>query len=386
MSRVLHTLRNLAATLAALVLCMASSNAFDRYDGCEACGDERFVRCPEHRASDHELEAGAVFCSFYAECSVCNGTARVACRACDAPTRTPDPSAKPTARELAVARFAEYDAALGRPTLGAASEHFNVVLDLPAMKVGKARKSPHELVHLYLDRCEAVQRAYVELFSIDEREITARSEILLWDERDDHLRVGEALCDYTTDDPIYSRGLASIASIWVDPKKIKGDDALHRSVVHHVAHGIMNVQRPGAWTGKMRMGWADAGLASWFEFHLLDASGGFCFWQPATNRAFDGGDWRPGVRKLLSAKSNPPFDLAALMTLDTVDMTPEQRALGFSLIDFLATRDPAALNLLLKRMRSRTPSRDAIKAVCGQSLVEFEDAWRTWVRETYPRR
>ena len=41
---------------------------------------------------------------------------------------------------------------------------------------------------------------------------------------------------------------------------------------------------------------------------------------------------------------------------------------------------------MLRRLRTRTPTRDALREVYGWSVLEFEQEWKDWVLETYPTR
>lgn len=353
-------------------------------DPCATCGDSGIVACAKHSSADFALEANALFCTFYAGCASCAGTGGVDCPSCE--TRADEDEradARRKVRATAVARFADYEKGLGRPLLGAASLRFNLVCELEPMKAQRKRRSRHELLHLYLDRLEEVHRAYRELFTLADSEITARSEVFLWTDKADHLRAGETFCSYTPVDPAYRRGLEAISSIWLDPQKMEDDEALHRNVVHHAVHGIMNVQEPLAYTGKLRMGWADEGLALWFEDRLLGAATGFCFYPEHELRGLRGGRWRPALARMLA--DGEPRDFEAFLGLDTVDMTREQHALGFALVDSLAAQDPALLDRLLRRLRARTPARDAFKEVYGLALDEVETRWRAWAAETYPR-
>ena len=146
----------------------------------------------------------------------------------------------------------------------------------------------------------------------------------------------------------------------------------------------MNVQPPVAYTGILKMGWADEGLSLWFEDRLLGAVTGYCFWSQEQPGGLRSGNWRPELRKLLAP--DEPLDLERLLELDTHQMTRAEQAIGFALVDHFIARDPALFDRLLARMRARTPSRDAIKEVYGQSLPELETSLREWVASTYPKR
>jgi hypothetical protein len=347
---------------------------------CAPCGGTGRVACPKHRSSDLALESDVLLCTFYAGCARCDGRGTLDCASCE--TEEDEPA---RARRVALAaRFAEYDQALGRALLGAASAHFDLVCELAPMKAERKRRSAHQLLHLNLARLEAIRRGYLELFALEGAEIVARGEAFMWAEKEDHLTAAQAFCSYAPVDPAYRRGVEARFSIWVDPRKIPDDAALHGSLVHHAVHGLMNAQEPVGYTGKLKMGWADEGLSLWFEDRLLGAVAGFCFWPDDPPRRLRDGEWRPALLEVLAAEE--PLDLERFLQLDTVEMTRAQHALGFALVDFLAARDLALLDTLLRRLRARTPARDAFHEVYGLSLDALEAAWRAWMAETYPGR
>jgi len=55
-------------------------------------------------------------------------------------------------------------------------------------------------------------------------------------------------------------------------------------------------------------------------------------------------------------------------------------------VDYLIALDGAKTSLLFRRLRGRTPTRDALREVFGWSPLEFEREWMAWVLENYPTR
>jgi hypothetical protein len=364
--------------LAIVALALAAFQAPEK--ACPACPGTGRVPCVEHRSAELARESNAILCTFYAGCARCAGTGSIDCAKCEAASSVAGRAAGDL-RAAAAKRFAGFQSAAGRPILAAASAHFDLVCELEPMKAQGKKRSQHELLHLYLDRLEEAYRSYLSFFALADADITARSQIFLWATKPDHEKIGQALCGYTTFDVEYKRAVEAITSLWFDGKKLKDDDSLHHCVVHQVVHGLMNAQPPVAWTGKLCMGWADEGLSLWFEDHLLGPATGFCFWLDE-DLSMRSPIQRLAVHKLL--EPGKTLDLERLLTLDTVDMTRDEQALGFSLIDYLAARDPALLRRLLERMRARTPSRDAFKEVYGVTLEELATSWKTWVAANYP--
>ena len=43
-------------------------------------------------------------------------------------------------------------------------------------------------------------------------------------------------------------------------------------------------------------------------------------------------------------------------------------------------------SLLCRRLRSKTPTRDALAEAFGYTPIQMEEAWAAWVEDTYPLR
>ncbi len=55
-------------------------------------------------------------------------------------------------------------------------------------------------------------------------------------------------------------------------------------------------------------------------------------------------------------------------------------------MDYLLHLDGKKFNALMKRLRSKEVTRDALKRIYGTSPLKFEEDWKAWVLETYPTR
>ncbi len=354
---------------------------------CKECDDVGLLPCREHpgKGKRAELERHVLYCSVVDGCADCRGVGWTDCEAC----------ANPTAEEWCATRLAEvperrkkhsrYSKIAERTLRVAESEHFVLVCELKPMKVGRSKADEHQLLHIYLDRLEALFDDYCTIFGIKKTDFEAKSEILLWSDYEEHKKVSTELCSYFWEDiAVYQRGAKGICSIHAPNKFLKDDATIYRYLLHHVVHGLMNLQRPSAWLGDMPGGWADSGLAHWFEEKYFGIVDGYCFPEATPPSGIKSKKWRAGVRKLVASEGVP--DLTVLSFVRNRAMTGEQHAYGFSLIDYLMDRDRKKLNLLLKRLRGTTPLRDAVKEVYGLKLPELQDAWKEWVLETYPRR
>ena len=138
------------------------------------------------------------------------------------------------------------------------------------------------------------------------------------------------------------------------------------------------------WIGDKKYGWADAGLAHWFEDRYFDKCTNYCYQEQNTRVDFKSGKYKPAVRKMVAAGKAPP--VAAVFSRTIEDLTPEEHAISFSYVDYLLTLDGKKYNKMMKMLRRKVPTRDALKECYGFNPLQLEVKWREWVLETYPTR
>ena len=136
--------------------------------------------------------------------------------------------------------------------------------------------------------------------------------------------------------------------------------------------------------GNVRGGWADAGLAHWFEDRYFEVCDNYCYQESDTAGGVKGGNWKPAVHKLVLKEKAP--SLSGLFQENTETLTPDQHMVAFSLMDYLIAQDAKQVNKLLTRLRNKVTTRDALDEVYGTNALRLEQAWQDWVRETYPAR
>ena len=103
-----------------------------------------------------------------------------------------------------------------------------------------------------------------------------------------------------------------------------------------------------------------------------------------TNADFKGGRWKPRVRKMVARDDSPPF--AGVFQQNTDTLTLDQHAVSFSLVDYLIQLDGEKLDALMKFLRKKVATRDALKKTFGISPLALEVEWKEWVLATYPTR
>lgn len=354
------------------------------YPKCTKCKTTGKMPCPEHKKSDATLEEGVVYCSFVYTDDLCGGTGWLSCEKCE----RPDVDAAllkhregiPDLRKEMVKMDEEMEFELHTVV----SEHFVVVMELESLKVGKKRLKRHALAHKYLERLERLYTDYTTILGVKESDFTERMRVMIWANETDQEEGSLRFCAQGAKYGVKLLGMTPTYSVCGTKQYFSGDEELHRGVVHNTAHLLLSAQKPVDWIGDKKGGWADAGIAHWFEDRYFGICDNYCYQEQDTSQGFKGGKWKPAVKKMVSMKEEP--NAGTVFSRNTDSLTLEEHAISFSYIDFLIQKDPAMLNLLLKRLRSKTPTRDALAEAFGMTVIEFQEEWREWVADTYPLR
>lgn len=355
---------------------------------CTACRNVGAEPCGEHDAGkDAEaarLEDGVLLCSAVAGCAACGGTAWVDCGRCTNPATEERLAAKRARQEPLAAEAAPFHEGMGRPLCLAVTEHFLVVAEVERWKVEKRILDGHELLHLYAGRLERLFEEYVALLGLTGKEFRHRVRVLLWSDPADHAEAAARFCTFAGERGVKLLGEDPTYSVPAIKRFFTNDESLHRNVVHHVTHLLLSHQEPTLWIGQFKGGWADAGLAHWFEDRFFGKCDNYCYQEVFVATRLRSEGWRPLVRERVAKDEAPP--LAGLFEQNTESLSEEQHLVAFSLVDHLLDHDAARTNELLRRLRSKVATRDALQDVFGWSVLELERSWKAWVLATYPAR
>jgi hypothetical protein len=325
-----------------------------------------------------------LFCSFLDGCALCGGTGWLDCDRCESPEAEARNAKKRAALPAVAAGLKPLDEAMKRPLRKAESPHFVLVWEVDELKVDKRRLDAHELLHLYVRRMEELYAAYTTTFGVADTDFKEKSKLFVWSYLPDHLEASKVFCGNSAERGVKLMGGSTAYSVAGIKRFFKDDEALHRNLVHSTAHLLLSHQRPSNWIGQIKGGWADAGVAHWFEDKFFGICDNYCYQEVDTMADFKGGVWRPAVRKLVALGEASP--VAVVMQKNTTVLAPSEHALAFSYVDFLIATDAAKTNRLLMRLREKVETRDAMQEHFGWNLLQFEAAWKAWVLETYPAR
>ncbi len=349
---------------------------------CKKCQSAGRLPCPEHEKDECALEDAVLFCSVIADCAVCSGVGYVPCPDCqNAPVRAKieEKKASIAARKVALAYI---DTTMKRPIRKAETQHFVLVWEMERLKVEKKWLESHALLHLYLKRLESLYDDYCARLQITDKEFVEKFRVFVWQLPQDHLDAGLRFCRQSVRGGVKLLGNTPSYSICGNKQFFQSDDDLHRDIVHCVTHLMLSAQRPVAWIGNIKAGWLDEGLAHFFEDRYWGICDTYCFQEANTNVDFKGGKFRLAVRKMIEEEKTPP--IAEVFEQNTDTLTLPQHAVSFSYVECLLNKDPAKFNELVKKLKAKVPTRDALKQTFGFSVLEFESQWKSWVLQTYP--
>lgn len=368
--------------LAALLA--AASLQDDDFVRCTKCKNVGARPCGEHEKGMGDQEHNVLFCSAIGLCETCGGTAWVDCPHCDNAAAEERLANKAAAAPGVAAGIAYFEQDLGRELLYAESPHFVLVWDIEALKVGKKKVEAHELLHLYVDHLELLYADYVELLGVKDREFVKKSRVLVWVNSVDHDEAARRYCGAAAPAGVKLMGVTPTFSVPYLKSLFSKEDEFRRYVLHNTSHLLLSHQMPSHWMGVTKGGWADAGLAHWFEDRYFERCDVYCYTESDTRRGFKGGNWKPRVRKMITEDAAP--SLAGLFQKNTDSLTLDEHAVAFSLVDYLMALDGVKLNEVFKQLRVKTPTRDVLKSVYDLNAIQLEERWKAWVLESYSSR
>lgn len=377
------------ARLALLLLFATPGFAQDTvHVSCKNCDGKGAHDCTKHKGfldKEHEVE----FCSVATDCKVCGGSLLVDCKVCknEAVERAIEAKKQAAAAWLGERRKTIDEQTRNMPLLYLKSAHVDLCFAIRPLTVGKDKLDTHTLMHLYMQRIEALRQLFLDTFELRDQDLPGRLQIYMFRDQQDHTLIGPRVTGMGGGASTGTKlmGLESVYSMWHDLRSMADDTALYRNIVHHVTHLLLSNMLPSQWLGNRKQGWLDAGLAHWFEDKVTGKCANFCYEEVALmpGAGFKGGRWRVPVRKLVEAGKAKGF--AELSTLNTDQLSFEDHAVSFAFVDFLiSSYGGAKFRDLMRLIKQPLPTRDALQKVYGQNPLSIDGVFQEWVKATYP--
>ena len=351
---------------------------------CRKCKATGRLPCPEHPKAECEFEDRVLFCTVVADCAVCGGAGFVLCPECKK-----EETAK--ALEARRARIQErrpilkpIDDRMGRPLRKVETDHFVVTWEMERFKIEKRWVEPHEGMHIYADRMEKLYADYCARLAVEDKAFEKKSWLFVWWHDEDHKEGSVKFCEQAARGGVKLMGPETRYSVCGNKQHFDNDEQLHRNIVHCVTHLLLAHMKPQQWIGNLKGGWADEGLAHWFEDRYWGICDVYCYQEQNSNIDFKAGKFKLAVRKMVTEGETPPIAEVFQQNIDT--LTLPMNAACFSYVDFLMYRDGPKFKDLITKLKAKVPSRDALQQVYGMSPMDLEAQWKAWVLATYPTR
>ncbi len=351
---------------------------------CVKCHGAGRLPCPEHPRAECELEDRVLYCSVVADCATCGGAGFLPCEECrneDVRKALEERRARIQTRKAALKNI---DDTMGHPLRKAETSHYVFVWEMDKVKVDKRWLGAHEALHLYAERMERFFADYCARLSVEEKDFSNKSWIFVWYLPEDHQQGALRFCSQTAKGGVKLMGPNPRYSVCGNKQNFQSDEQLYRNIVHCATHLLLSNQAPPAWIGNLKAGWADEGLAHWFEDRNWGICDTYCYQEANTNVDFKSGKFRLATRKMLTEGHAPPIAEVFQQNVDT--LTLPMNAAAFSYVDYLLFKDSPKFKELVKKLKAKVPSREALQQVYGISPLELETQWKAWVLETYPTR
>ncbi len=377
-----------AATLATLLTALAVP-AQDTSAYCRFCVTHGKVACPKHgKMMEKERGPGILNCSVAAECKACGGALEVDCKQCvDQKVEAELARRQQLAKEWLQQRRTAVDALTkNEPYAHLQTTHYELSVTLKPATIGRERFDQHQRLHMYGERLEALRDLFLATFEIPDTDLPDRMTVVMSEDAKDHNIVAPRLTGLGTANSIGLKllGPEYIYAMWVDKRGVPDDEALHRNIVHNVAHLLLTQMKPQQFLGNHGHGWIDEGVAHWLEDKAVGKCTNFCFeevllQQPAS---FKGGKWRQAVRKFVD--DGKAIDFAVLATKNTDQLTFVEHTFAFAYVDFLLTKfGGAKFRDLLRLVKADKPTREVLQQVYGLNPLTIDAPFLAWVKENY---
>ncbi|MCE9595991.1 MAG: hypothetical protein K8S98_17515 [Planctomycetes bacterium] len=346
---------------------------------CKTCAGTGLAPCrpcaKSHCTAKHEV----LFCSIASRCKACGGTQLAPCKCAASPKVSLDAkraalAAWVTKRPAEIAEF------MGREVAVAESAHFVLVWDVPKVDV-KGVTDLHGALHLYLDRLEDFYARFCDDVGAVEKDFISKTIGLVWSREADQEKASPKYTLQPSNTESKLMGRAPVFSLFYDKGHMHEEYELHQAIVHHASHCLLSNVFNGIWSGNIKGGWADEGLAHWYENSLFDGVRHYCYVEQDTQVDFKFGKWEAGVRQALDDGKLP--SVFAFTALNTTEMTPPQKMYAWALVDYLLRGPKKSFGAFARAAKEKRSFADACQAILGRSALDVDRDWRAWIAATY---
>ncbi|MSR74757.1 MAG: hypothetical protein EXS14_04715 [Planctomycetes bacterium] len=166
-----------------------------------------------------------------------------------------------------------------------------------------------------------------------------------------------------------------------------GDARLTNAIHHRVAHNLLDAYR--MYSFKLPA-WFQMGLAAFIERREDPNWNCFCYSEGTIPKLLYESNWMPKVKRMLTLGDVDPF-VAVAPIQEYGDLKPEYHMVSWSWFCFMLRLGPEKLPVFIEALKSKTEQETlhqvqvrAFRTAYGLSMLEFDEAWRVWVKALYP--
>lgn len=157
--------------------------------------------------------------------------------------------------------------------------------------------------------------------------------------------------------------------------------------IHRLTHNLLDAYRV---YGFKLPAWFQMGLAHWVERREHAGYNTFCFSEGTLPRTLLRTRWTPRIKKLVARdKARPLIEVLAFEEYGRFE--PEEHMLTWSWVCFLWRLGPEKMPRFINALKDKKDGENwrdvqikALRDVYGISPLQFDTAWREWVKEVYP--
>ncbi|MFH0945377.1 MAG: hypothetical protein V2A76_09290 [Planctomycetota bacterium] len=255
--------------------------------GEDLCGDCHSTGKIDHQHSKAALalEEGVIYCSeFMKSDPTVLGMDWEVCPKC----RTP--SAQARARREFDEEFGrrkewldgcqkEVDERAGHEVCHILTRHFQIIWDIPTIKVDRRVLKMHEAAHLYAERMEYLYGQTLEIHGITERDVRPTTHRLyLFEAQSTAKKVGPYALDGGLGNTSRKSqiGPNSAMITFLNKADFHTDEEFHQFLVHTVSHHLHNEIKPANEWLAVRYGWVYVGMAHYMEIRYFGPPNTWC--------------------------------------------------------------------------------------------------------------
>jgi hypothetical protein len=268
-----------------------------------------------------------------------------------------------------------------KPLFHLETEHFVWAWSIPKITWEKKQYRGHEALYLFAGLMEQFYSDYQRVHQITDRDNINNKHYIYCFER--RLNADKACVAYgeqaSPNGKVTKQTKPSVFVMWWDKSKLPTAEAIHRDMIHNVAHLFVAVFK--TWWWLYESGVAYEGHAHWWEIYYYDKATSYCFRESDSGSNWVAEKWPSRVKKAVLAGKEP--SLTELLALPGGSLDFKEHVFAWSYIDYMMFMDPRKTLTFCDVLKQKRPAREAFSEAWGKSILAFEEEWKEYVKTEY---